>query len=106
MTRQEQQEAIIHDITKKAIAIEQFIKSDAHTLIMDAIQEEINKLKNSYDCKTLQEIATLKGEYRGLTFLPNLIAGIRQSGEIANEQAIKIEKKKALESEDIDSTDL
>jgi hypothetical protein len=103
MTRQEE---LLIDIQNKAATIEQFKKTEAYKLIMGALTEEINKLKNSYDCKTLQEIATLKGEYKGLTFIPDIIVQYEQAGIISQEKVLKIQKRKAIEESEIDSTDL
>lgn len=103
MTRQEE---LLLEVQRKAAIVEAFKKSEAYKLIMGALGEEIAKLKNSYDCKTLQEIATLKGEHKGLTFIPNLIAGIEQAGQISQERVLKIQQRKAIEEQEIDSTSL
>ena len=36
------------------------------TYIMKPLFEELEKLKNAYDCKTLQELSFLKGKKEGL----------------------------------------
>jgi hypothetical protein len=41
--------------------------------IMEQLYKEIDKLKVSYDCKSLTELATLKGKAEGLKFLIKLL---------------------------------
>lgn len=36
------------------------------TFVMKPIFEELNKLKDAYDCETLRELATVKGKKQGL----------------------------------------
>lgn len=106
MTRQEKQEALIQERLRNSAAIQQFIKSEAHDLIVKPIEAALGGLKSAYDCTSLREMAALKGEYRGLTFVLNLIEGYQRGGLLAGEQAQKLEAKKAADLQDFDSTDL
>lgn len=99
MSRQQ----LLDEKIKKAAAIQAFRESDAWKLLMEPLQEELEGLKSAYDCKTLQEIATLKGVHLGLSFIPRLITGIEREGQLAKEKILKQQEK---ESEIVDSTDL
>lgn len=41
--------------------------------IMEPLMKKIDSLKHAYDCKTVAEIARLRGEKIGLTFLLTLL---------------------------------
>lgn len=99
MTRQ----SLLEEQLKKTAAIQAFRDSEAWKLLMEPLEKELAELKNAYDCKTLQEIATIKGAHLGLSFIPRLISGIEREGQLAKE---KILKQKKEESEIVDSTDL
>lgn len=44
--------------------------------VMKPIFTELDRQKNAYDCKTLQELATVKGKKEGLLFLIDLFKQI------------------------------
>lgn len=44
--------------------------------VMKPIFAELDRQKNAYDCKTLQELATVKGKKQGLLFLIELFKQI------------------------------
>lgn len=100
MTRQQ---GLIEQKLKAQAAIQAFKKSDAYELLITPVEAALEKLKYSYECKTLQEMAELKGQHRGLTFIPDLIAIYEKDGTIAQEKILKQQK---IESQVIDSTDL
>jgi hypothetical protein len=41
--------------------------------IMEPLKKKIDSLKHAYDCKTLNEMATLKGEEKGLKYILTLL---------------------------------
>lgn len=100
------QELNIERALKNQAAIQAFKVSEAYALLITPLLEEVNKLKVAYDCKTLAEMAALKGKREGLTFLPDLLDHYDQEGTRAQEAALKIETKKKLEQIEFDSTDL
>lgn len=101
MTEQQITEAL-----QKLDAIELFKRSDAYKLLILPLQAEIDSLKNAYDCKTLQELATLKGLKQGLSFVTDQIESIIQSGDSARLAGAELQKRKEFEAQEIDSTDL
>ncbi len=44
--------------------------------VMKPLYEELEKLKSAYDCKTLSELATLKGRKQGLTRIIDIFKDI------------------------------
>ena len=59
--------------------------------IMEPLKKEIDNLKHAYDCKTLTEMAELKGKKKGLMFL---IDNLKQ-----------IENETRNKKNEVDSTD-
>ena len=59
--------------------------------IMEPLMKELNNLKYSYECKTLQEMQTLKGKQTGLSWL------IKRLKQIENDTRNK--------KNEVDSTD-
>jgi len=103
MTRHEDN---LQETLKEYAAIQLFKQSDAYKLLIVPLEERLATLKNAYDCETTEEIATLKGEYKGLSFLIDLIESYNRAGELAKESADKIANKRRLDEMQIDSTDL
>lgn len=53
------------------------IESEAfQTFIVKPMKDEMDKLKNAYDCESLRELATMKGKKQGLQFLIDILKGI------------------------------
>lgn len=98
MTRQEE---LLEQKLKAQAAIQAFKKSEAYDLLIKPIEQAREKLKNAYDCKTLIEMADLKGFHRGISFVPDLISLYEKEGTLAQE---KIAKQRPVET--IDTTDL
>lgn len=86
--------------------IETFKRTRAYDLLIKPLQEELLSLKSAYDCKTLQEIATLKGKKEGLSFVLETIEKIVAEGERAREESDRLARQKQLDNLDIDSTSL
>jgi len=54
--------------------LKQKIESESfQTYIMKPLYEELDKIKNAYDCESLRELATIKGRKQGITFLLKLL---------------------------------
>lgn len=98
MTRQQD---LLEQKLKAQAAIQLFKKSEAYDLLIKPLETAQAKLKNAYDCKTLQEMAELKGKYAGLSFITNLISIYEKEGTLAQE---KIVKQKQVDT--LDTTDL
>lgn len=94
---------MIEEKIRLAEVVDTFVKSDAYKLLVVPLLQEIDSLKSAYDCKTVAEIAALRGEYKGLTYLPNLIQAYEKEGQIAKERLLKQQEE---EQRVIDSTDL
>jgi hypothetical protein len=65
--------------------IENFEKSPVYELLIKPLYHQLEGLKSAYDCKNLQEMATLKGLKQGLSFIPNMIETIKREGDVAKE---------------------
>lgn len=46
--------------------------------LMKPLMKELDKVKNAYDCKTLSELATVKGKKDGLMFMLKLLKQVNQ----------------------------
>jgi hypothetical protein len=79
-------------------AIEAFEGGPTYPLLVKPLLEKLESLKYSYDCKSLQEMATLKGLKEGLSYLPVLIETIKREGE----QAREIERRNKENEDKID----
>lgn len=44
--------------------------------LVKPMKEELEKLKNAYDCESLRELATMKGKKQGLLFLLTTLKNI------------------------------
>jgi len=102
MTREDQ---IAEAITRYQY-IENFKVSPAYALLIPPLEEELEKLKSAYDCKSLLEMATLKGKREGLRFVIDIMERAVLEGERSREEALEIERKARLDNLPIDSTDL
>lgn len=96
----------LEESLKDLAAIQVFKESEAYDLLIKPLQEKIDSLKYSYDCKTLIEMATLKGERDGLMFVIDLISQYERDGILSQEETQRIENKRVLDTREIDSTDL
>jgi hypothetical protein len=75
------------------IVREQIETPEFQKFIMLPLKEEIDNLKNAYDCKTLTELATLKGKKQGLEWLIETLKQIDcDYKNIKNELKIGIEQ--------------
>lgn len=103
MTRHEEN---IQEALKEYAAIQLFLQSDAYKLLIEPLKEKLASLKNAYDCKTTLEMATLRGEHKGLSFTLELLESYNRAGQLAKEAAEKIANKRRLNEMEIDSTSL
>lgn len=99
-------EALIQEALARLDEIERFRKSPLHAILIEPVLGELSKLKHSYEADTVAEIKYLKGKKEGLSFIIDAIERIEQDGEIAREEAGKIQRRKEIESREMDSTDL
>jgi hypothetical protein len=73
------------ELLEELYSLKNFVESNEfQKFIMKPLFEELDKQKNAYDCKTLTELATVKGKKQGLTFLIKLLKGIEL--QIKNEK--------------------
>jgi hypothetical protein len=73
------------ELLEELYSLKNFVESNEfQKFIMKPLFEELDKQKNAYDCKTLMELATIKGKKQGLTFLIKLLKGIEL--QIKNEK--------------------
>lgn len=100
------QEENLEHALKNQEAIKSFQVSEAYNLLITPIQESLQELKSSYDCKTLQEMASLKGERKGLKFVLDLLDQYEQAGIRAQETIEKQDRRRKLDEVEIDSTSL
>lgn len=63
------------------------------TLIMKPLFAELEKVKNAYDCKTLTELATVKGKKNGILFLINLLKSVKTQYENAKTDVEELENR-------------
>jgi hypothetical protein len=103
MTRQEEN---LEQALRNLEAIKAFEVSPAYDLIVKPLQAQYDSLKTAYDCKTLQEIATLKGKEIGFRYVLDLIKLYNDQGQMAQEAIQKLEEKKRLANQEFDSTNL
>lgn len=60
----------------------QMLESDEfQKYIMQPVFEEMDKLKNAYDCESLRELSTVKGKKQGLKFIIGLSKQINSDRE-------------------------
>ena len=65
------------ELLEELYSLKNFIESNEfQKFIMKPIFEELDKQKNAYDCKTLTELATVKGKSQGLKFLIKLLKDV------------------------------
>jgi hypothetical protein len=72
-----------------------FQRSELYKAIILPLEEEINGLKHAYDCKTLQEMAELKGLRRGLDKIFQLMFQLETDADTERAQ-IKADVERAL----------
>lgn len=86
--------------------LESFKTTGLYKLIAESLEKEMRRLKNAYDCETIEEMATLRGEKCGLSFFADLLGQIERDGELAKEQSINASERAKRDEADIDSTGL
>lgn len=87
-------------------AVKVFKNGRTYELTVKPIEDEIEKLGRSYEAKTLLEMATIKGEYKGLKRILDIIDGYERSGRSALEAKQMLEQKRLKEQREFDSRDL
>jgi hypothetical protein len=91
--------------SKRGKEVEQFEASNLYRLLILPAVQALEGLKSAYDCKTLQELATLKGLRDGLGFTPKLMEQYKQEGKRSEELLLKLVDQENLEnSRERDST--
>ncbi len=61
--------------------------------ITKLIEERLGELKHSYDCKTLSELATMKGRAKELSFVLNLINGAKEEFMLKKDEFERLDGK-------------
>jgi len=61
--------------------------------ILDQLNAEIDDLKTAYSCKTIEELAELKGYFRGLKFTENIINAIEGRIKLLKQELDRYDKK-------------
>lgn len=102
VTNEEQIEQALTDWN----AVKNFQGSVAFRLLVEPIQMEIEELARSYEARTLQEMATVKGQYKGLRAILDYMEKYERLGKAALEAKQIAELRKLKEQKQFDSRDL
>ena len=63
--------------------VEMVESSEFQEFVMKPIMEEMDTLKNAYDCQSLRELSTVKGKKQGLKFIIEVLKQIHTDRENA-----------------------
>jgi hypothetical protein len=83
----------MEELQKKKV-VETFEISDAYTVLIEPLKQEIESLKYAYKVEG-KEAAELKGYYRGLSYILDLIDMYKREGEV---QSTKVFQDSPLEN--------
>ena len=102
ITNEEQIEQALKDWE----AVKVFKNGRTYELIIKPIEDEIEELGRSYEAKTLQEMATVKGQYKGLRAIFDYMEKYERIGLAALEMKKLAEQRRLKDQREFDSRDL